>query len=311
MLPDGDRTPPDFMLPLPSLGERLKRPFRRVLYPFYTKAVDAWIRHRGYSKLGLEVDFWLWGQRGNDYEALRRRVNRIIGIRGKQILIAGCGTGRDILSWLSYEPRLLTGVDYFDYARAWKAVRDFAHKRYPRTTLTFRQADLAYMDTMPGESVDVVGSDAVFEHLRNLPAVLREFHRILRPGGVLYATFGPLWYCWGGDHFSGHDGILAGYNHLLLAPETYEAYLCEAGPHRHSEHDGRTWIKNDLFSRLRPIEYLAALETAGFRRLEVGAIIEPRAVQCIQQSAAIRDKLLANQSLLDSVVTGMTIIYRK
>jgi SAM-dependent methyltransferase len=311
VLPEGDRTPPDFTLPAPSLGERLKRPLRRVLYPAYGSVIDAWIRHKGYSRLGLDADFWLWGQRGNDYKALRRRANRLFPIRGKRVLIAGCGTGRDILSWLAYEPRLLMGVDYFNYERAWKILRDSTCRCYPCAELTFRQADLAQMDNISGESVDVIGSDAVFEHLRNLPDVLREFYRILRPGGVLYATFGPLWYCWGGDHFSGHGDILTGYNHLLLEPGAYEAYLHEAGPHSHSEHDGRTWIQNDLFSRLRPAEYLAALEDAGFERREVGVIIEPRAVRCLERSAEIREKLLARQGLLDSVVTGMTIISQK
>lgn len=311
MLPDGDRTPPDFALPVVSLGERLKRPLRRLLYPLYGCVVDAWIRRQGYAGLGLDSDFWLWGQRGNDYEALRRRVNRTVAIRGSRILIAGCGTGRDILSWLAYEPRLLMGMDYFNYERAWKALRDSARQRHPRTEVTFRQADLACMNNFPGESVDVVGSDAVLEHLRNLREVLREFHRILRPGGVLYATFGPLWYCWGGDHFSGHDNILTGYNHLLLESEAYEAYLREAGSHSHSEHDGRTWMENDLFSRLRPAEYLAALENAGFERREVGVIIEPRAVQYLRRSGAAGEKLLAQHGLLDLIITAMTIIYRK
>ncbi len=311
MLPEGDRTPPGFTLPAASMGERLKRLLRRVLYPFYGYVVDAWIRRQGYARMGLEADFWLWGQRGNDYAALRRRVNRIAPIRGKRVVIAGCGTGRDILSWLPHEPQLLLGVDYFNYERAWKALRDSAHRRYPRTELTFQQSDLARMDDIPSESVDLIGSDAVFEHLRNLPEVLREFHRILSPGGVVYATFGPLWYCWGGDHFSGHENILTGYNHLLQEPEAYEAYLHEAGPHSHSEHDGRTWITNDLFSRMRPVEYLTALDGAGFDRRWIGSIVEPRAVECLKRSAPIREKLLSRYDKLDLIITGMIIIYQK
>lgn len=311
MLPEGDHTPPDFALPVPSLWERLKRPLRQALYPAYGSIVDVWIRHKGYSRLGLDADFWLWGQRGNDYEALRRRVNLIFPIRGKRVLIAGCGTGRDVVSWLEYTPRFLTGVDYFIYERAWQALRRNAQRRYPGTGLAFRQADLARMSDIPDESIDLIGSDAVFEHLQNLPAVLDEFHRVLRPGGIVYATFGPLWYCWGGDHFSGSADILEGYNHLLLEPEAYKAYLDKAGPHTHSEHDGRTWVEHDLFSYLRPAEYLAAMDSAGFERRQVDAIIEPRAIRCFAQFPEVRERLLCRYKEIDLFISCMTLIYGK
>lgn len=311
MLPDGDRTPPDFALPAVTLGERFKRPLRILLYPLYGRMADAWIRRQRYAHPGFTPDFWLWGQRGNDYAALRRRVNRLNSLRDRRLMIAGCGTGRDILSWLAYSPRSLVGVDYFNYASAWAQLREHARRHYPETDLALEQGDLQNLDSIAAASIDVVGSDAVLEHLHDLPKVLREFFRILRPGGVLYATFGPLWYCWGGDHISGYDRLSSGYNHLLLESAAYEAYLSAAGPRQHCEHDGRTWIDNDLFSRLRPVEYVAALDNAGFERRAVGAIVEPRAVRCLAQFGEIRDQLFARYRLPDLVITGMTIVYRK
>ena len=216
-----------------------------------------------------------------------------------------------MMSWLEYEPKSVFGVDYFNYERAWAAMRHSALRRYPRSKLAFRQTDLVRMQEIPDGSQDIIGSDAVFEHLRYLPAVLHEFHRVLKPGGVLYATFGPLWYTWGGDHISGYDGILSGYNHLLLDPASYHAYLDRVGVRKHSEHDGRTWAEHGLFSYMRPMEYLAVLKDAGFERQLVGAIIEPRAVDCLRQLADVRERLLADNSKLDLIITGMTIVYRK
>lgn len=311
MLPDGDRTPREFAVLGSSLAERMKRPIRHTVYPLYRFFIDWWLRNRGFSSQGLEADFWLWGQRGNDYEALRRRVNRILPIKGKRLLIAGCGTGRDIASWLKHEPAALLGVDYFSYETAWNMLRAEARRRYPDTLLEFRQTDLTQLEGIPDASIDIVGSDAVFEHVSNLPGVLREFQRVLAPGGVVYATFGPLWYCWGGDHISGYDGILSGYNHLLLERESYFAYLDRAGEHRHSEHDGRTWIENGLFSYLRPAEYLDALRNAGFERRLVGAILEPRAIECLRQSPEMESKLLRLAAKPDLIITGMTIAYSK
>ena len=41
MLPDGDHTPPDYVLPLPGRGELLKRPLRRLLYPLWNALVSS------------------------------------------------------------------------------------------------------------------------------------------------------------------------------------------------------------------------------------------------------------------------------
>jgi len=175
----------------------------------------------------------------------------------------------------------------------------------------FMQVDLARMSDVPDASVDVVGSDAVFEHLRDLPGVLAEFRRVLRPGGGLYATFGPLWYGWGGDHVSGYDRLEAGFNHLVLGRDEWLQYVDAMGATGHSEHDGRTWIEHDLFSRLRPTEYLSHLSASGFSCSFVSAIIDPRAVQALQSSSALRDALLRDHPIRDLLVCGMTIIARR
>lgn len=311
MLPAGDHSPDGFVLPRGSAVERfIKCPIRRFCYPVYIFLVNQWLS-RKYRNLGLRPDIWLWGQRGNDFERHRRRVNRFLPLSGSRILVAGCGTGRDVLSWMVYCPASLTGVDYFNYDRAWNMLRRQGQHQLPGTKLDFAQADLTMLSPFSDESFDVVGSDAVFEHVRNLPAVLREFHRVLRPGGIVYATYGPLWYCWGGDHISGFDEDAAGYNHLIMEPAAYERYLDSVGKHTHSEHDGRTWIKHDLFSYLRPTEYLSALAEAGFERLFVGLIIEPRAVHCLRENPDIRTRLLKMSLEIDQITTGMTIIYRK
>ncbi len=150
---------------------------------------------------------------------------------------------------------------------------------------------------------------AVFEHVRDIPKVLAQFHRILKPGGVLYATFGPLWYGWGGDHVSGYDSVLSGFNHLTLVGEAYRRYLDGLGAQAHSEHDGRTWIDNDLFSRLKPAQYLQYLDEEGFKRLFVAEIIDPSAVACLEHPDFDRSPLHGVDEH-DLLASGMTIIYR-
>lgn len=307
MLPAEDKTPPNWVLPSSTLVDRTKSMIRKLVYPSYLKLISPFLQRRFDPENLFGADQWFWGHRGLEYELLRAHLERIVGIRNKSVLIAGCGTGRDIPSWLSYLPNQVLGVDYFSYAKAWKALRD----RYSSsTTMTFVQGNLADVKQISNASVDIIGSDAVFEHLKNLPHVLQEFHRMLKDDGVIYATFGPLWRCWGGDHVSGYDGIRYGYNHLILSSSEYQQYLAGYGKFAHSEDDGRTWAEHGLFSYLRPSEYLSALETAGFCKLYLGMVIEPRAVRCLRHNPDIRQQLQEIEEQ-DLWIAGMTLIYRK
>ena len=309
MLPQGDHTPVKYELTVVGGEEHFKRIIRRFAYPIYN-----WINHvylaRRYTTKDFRPDLWLWGQRGNDYESHRRRVANLLPLVGRDVLVAGCGTARDLESWVKLKPRYIHGIDWFSYERAWALWQFRFAQMSPNVKVRFSQADLAHMSEIPDASFDMVSSDAVFEHLKNLPEVLKEFHRILRPGGVLYATFGPLWYGWSGDHVSGYDKVTSGYNHLLLRREEYHRYLAGMGEHIHSEHDGRTWIEHDLFSRLTPRQYLHYLEEAGFKRLFMSAIIDPSAIACLQHPKFNRS-LVEKIDNLDLLVSGMTIIYRR
>lgn len=50
------------------------------------------------------------------------------------------------------------------------------------------------------ESLDAIFSVATFEHIHNLDIAMREFYRVLRPGGMLLSDFGPIWSSSVGHH---------------------------------------------------------------------------------------------------------------
>jgi SAM-dependent methyltransferase len=80
-------------------------------------------------------------------------------------------------------------------------------------------------------SISAMLSITAFEHVTDLDVALREMHRVLKPGGLLYSDFGPLWSGSVGHHvYAVVNGVEArhfkpGKNpvphfaHLLLSPE--------------------------------------------------------------------------------------------
>jgi SAM-dependent methyltransferase len=70
---------------------------------------------------------------------------------------------------------------------------------------------------LPPESFDVVYSFDAFEHFQRPEQVLAQIGRVLRPGGVVYGSFGPLYYSAHGAH-QWHS-VDAPYCHLLFAEE--------------------------------------------------------------------------------------------
>lgn len=307
-----DKTPVNFGIKKDNNLEKfIKKPIRRFAYPIYNLIVSSWLRKRFQYKCSVPVNMWLWGQRGNDYERHRRRVNKFFPLKGKSMLVAGCGLGYDVTSWIKYPINSLTGIDYFNFERAWRLQEDACRNINNNATLRFEQKDLENLESFPDDSFDLIVSDAVFEHIQNLEKVLIDFKRILKPGGLIYATFGPLWHCWHGDHVSGLNRIEDGYNHLLLNKEDYQSYINSLEKYFDQTYDPRLWINNGLFSRLKPNQYLELFERNGFERQFIAAIIDPRAVKCLKTNQPIRDKLLNTFNEIDLIITGMTIIYCK
>jgi len=309
-LPSGDKTPIGLVYLDNNLIEIIKINVRIYLYPIFNILISIFLTKKYFKNYYYKPDLCLISQRGNDYETHRKRVNNFIDLQNSKILVAGCGTASDIYSWYKYKPKEILGLDWFNYEKAWKLWNEKYQNSSNKNIVKFAQADISDINFIDDEYFDVIGSDAVFEHVADLNSVVSEFHRILKFGGILYATYGPLWYAWGGDHISGYDSINNGYNHLLLNEEDYLMYISKMGDFLHNENDGRTWIKNNMFSYLRQTEYINILEKHGFKKEFISVIIDKRALKCLSDFKH-REKLLNRYELNDLIVCAMTIIYRK
>ena len=91
------------------------------------------------------------------------------------------------------------------------------------------------------ESVDGIVSIATLEHVSDLGGLLKEVERVLRPGGIFFADYGPIWSGPVGHHVFAQAGKkearfwkegrnpIPDYHHLILNRDEMGQYLAE-GP---------------------------------------------------------------------------------
>ena len=168
---------------------------------------------------------YCFGARGLPLESRRSWGSKYLkNVREALVLVQGTGTGWDVISWARLRPRKIIATDMFPFEDSWEDITRYCYDQY-KVTVDFRLSAIEDVSFLENNSVDLIASDAVYEHCQGLPGVMRESFRILKPGGCIYASYGPLYYCAGGDHFSGRGGLETCFNHLLLDPEAYQRYL--------------------------------------------------------------------------------------
>lgn len=99
------------------------------------------------------------------------------------------------------------------------------------TRATARGAKLLQMDAanlqFEDSQFDIVFSYDALEHVKSPPDVLKEALRVVRPGGLVYLDFGPLYFSPFGEH--AYDSIPIPYCQFLFSEQQINEYVQEAG----------------------------------------------------------------------------------
>ena len=193
------------------------------------------------------IDRILLNDGGMFKEYVYGSCNRINQIRGSVIFVPGCGYGQHLITLANFEPRLIVACDLYEYQEEWKFVQEVVNRE--GTEIIFLKGDIDNPIIHDKAPFDWIITDAVLEHVRDLPFFLRQCNSLLKKDGNFYASFGPIWYGPGGDHLDwGLEGI---FNHLLLDTNdsTKGVFMC----------------KNKQFSYLHANEYLDILKRADFQ----------------------------------------------
>ena len=150
-----------------------------------------------------------------------------IGLRGQRVLeVGGCSPPaliRDL------QPRVWTAVNLNpdDVTRFNEQARELA-----LAGCSAHLQDVAALE--PDASYDRVYSINSFEHISNLTGAFEKMYQALRPGGLLFTLFGPIWSSDVGHHLSlatdkgtihFGDGVLEPWEHLTSTPQAIGAKL--------------------------------------------------------------------------------------
>jgi SAM-dependent methyltransferase len=234
-----------------------------------------------------EVRFW---NRGNEWDAYLPRTRSLVQLEGADILVLGCGRGEETELWSPYKPRSINAVDYFSYEE-WAQRPDVQFTQMDVRELGFEDARF-----------DLVVSHALLEHVAGMKEVTAEMRRVLRPGGIAFANFGPLYSAYGGAHY------LGAYDHLTMSDEEFEQYLLERDdPYELSE--GLFYLRNGMFSRLKMTEYIEIFQNH-FDIVRTVLFVDLRGLRYKRANPSEWSALLSRYDERDLLISGATVWLR-
>lgn len=200
------------------------------------------------------------GQAESNKEFWRRLGTTPPDWTGKRVLDVGCGHGALSIE-MAEAGASVTGVDLDENLIAF-ANRNLA-QRFPHLVgrVAFRVVDATSLSG--DQPFDVIVCKDTFEHAPDVASLLKTLGELLvRPEGLLYVGFSPLYYSPFGDH--GRTGLKVPWAHAVLPRRA--VYAAAA---RHNGHPVSSLLDIGLNGNT-PEQFRAAFDNSGLRLLHIG-----------------------------------------
>ncbi len=180
------------------------------------------------------------------------RFGRRPDFAGADVLDIGCGHGALSVE-MAREGASVCGIDPASELVEW--AKQNVAERHPDLAdrLSFSTQDAG--ELQPDSRFDLAVSKDTFEHVADIPGLLRDLRRLLRPGGELWVGFSPLYYSPRGDH--DRTGLRIPWAHAVL-PES--RVLARA---QRLSGEPLTSLEDLGMNGLTPAQFRAAVPAAG------------------------------------------------
>ena len=149
-------------------------------------------------------------------------------LQGKRILELGCGYGAFCIRSAEEGASAVVGLDLDE--RRIEICRHFLASEHNAVS-SFVEFRAEPIESLSGERFDVVISNETLEHVLDLPSAVDAIEKLLDPGGIFIAGWGPLWHA----PFGGHGyawkvfGRTVPWSHVFAPGLTRRSYMRDTG----------------------------------------------------------------------------------
>jgi SAM-dependent methyltransferase len=291
----------------------------KFLYYFFERLFASfYLKKRLVKKLKNDLVFnstdkFLLNEGGMFKKYVYGICNSLRPLKNSYILVPGVGYGRNLLQLASFGPKKILAFDIYNYDDEWQYVAKLAKENFG-IDIEFLSGDF---NVVPEEFLgvfDFIISDAVLEHVENFEKFADFSYKFLKPSGIFYASYGPIWYGPGGDHIDWGKGRK--YDHLLLSEAEYQKQFQERFENKQfceiDSCEGKWMVEKNLFSYLKAEDYLKIFKAVGFRKNLLFAKISTETFSLLKSDKNLWRKLnQINAPFFDRFCSGCYLWMRK